>query len=99
MTPSCEQLFTIGTLLKNLRKVPQNNMNGLLGLGKASFRTKVKWKLTWLFHFFIVLVLWMNSCEKQTRLSGFCPKDSHTFMKQEVKHNTSLRTPSRSHVY
>lgn len=40
----------------------------------------------------------MNSCEKQT-VSGFCPKDSYAFMKQEVKHNTSLWTPSSSHVY
>lgn len=48
MTPSCEQLFTIGTLPESLREVPQNNMNGLLVLGKASFRTKRK--LTQLFY-------------------------------------------------
>lgn len=30
----------------------------------------------------------MKSCEKQTQLSGFCPKESQAFMKQEAKHNT-----------
>lgn len=36
-------------------------MNGPLCLGKASLMTKVKWKL----YFFIVLALWMNSCENR----------------------------------
>lgn len=78
MTLSCKQLVTVGTFLKSHREFPQNNMNGLLDLGKTSFKTKVKWTLTWLFYFFILLVVWMNNCDRLSFLDSVPKFHTHS---------------------
>lgn len=79
------------------QRSPPKQHESAFSLRKSLLQDKSKRES--LLGFFIVLVLQMKSCEKQTQLSGFCPKESHAFMKQEVKHNTTLKTPRRSHVY